>query len=63
MIRASSHMTGKMNARVSIVEFGDYQCPACAAAHPVLKRLARSYADTGKVNFVFRNFPLPRSLY
>ena len=44
-------------AKVTIVEFGDLQCPACGAAHPVVKQVL---ADSeGKVNFVWRHFPLP----
>lgn len=42
---------------VTLVEFGDYQCPACATAHPTVKRLLDKYQ--GKITFVFRNFPLP----
>jgi protein-disulfide isomerase len=41
---------------VQLVEFGDYQCPACAQAHPIVKKLTKEYE--GKVTFVFRNFPL-----
>jgi len=48
---------GSSSAKVTIVEFGDYQCPACGAAHPTLKQVLSEYKD--KVYFVFRNFPLP----
>lgn len=48
---------GTPSAKVTIVEFGDFQCPACGAAHPVLKQIVSDYKD--KVYFVFRNFPLP----
>jgi protein-disulfide isomerase len=60
LIRDSSHMTGKKDAKVSVVEFGDYQCPACAAAAPTLSRLRAEYKDNADVNFVFRHFPLPQ---
>jgi protein-disulfide isomerase len=57
--RDNSHMTGKAGAKVTVVEFGDYQCPACAAAYPILKQvLEQQYAGNPDVNFVFRNFPL-----
>ncbi len=41
---------------VTVVEFGDYQCPACGAAYPELKKIQQDYQ--GKITFVFRNFPL-----
>jgi len=47
---------GKLNAPVTIVMFSDFQCPACGAAHPILKKIAAEYA--GKVRFVVRDFPL-----
>ncbi len=57
LIRSDSHVEGEKNAKVTIVEFGDFQCPACGAAHPVVAQILREYQ--GKVTFVFRNFPLP----
>jgi protein-disulfide isomerase len=47
---------GAVNAPVTIVEFTDFQCPACAAMHPVLDEVLKSYGD--KVRFVVRDFPL-----
>ena len=47
---------GPVNAPVTIVEFTDFQCPACAAMHPVLEEVLKSYGD--KVRFVVRDFPL-----
>lgn len=41
---------------VSLVEYGDFECPACGAYEPILESLQKEYA--GKVLFVFRNFPL-----
>ena len=58
LIRETSHMTGKKEAKVNVVEFADYQCPACASASPTIKRLIDEYKDNGDVNFVFRHFPL-----
>ncbi len=43
------------NAKVTIVEFIDYECEACGAAHPIVKQILEEYK--GKVNFVVRNFP------
>ena len=49
---------GPANAPVTIVEFTDFQCPACAAMHPVIEEVLKSYGD--KVRFVVRDFPLDR---
>ena len=50
---------GAANAPVSIVEFADYQCPACKYFHDgVMPGLQREYIATGKVKFEFRDFPL-----
>jgi protein-disulfide isomerase len=49
---------GPANAPVTIVEFTDFQCPACAAMHPVIEEVLKSYGD--KVRFVVRDFPLNR---
>lgn len=58
LIREGNHMTGSKDAKVNIVEFADYQCPACGAAHPILKRIVDEYKDNPNVNLVFKNFPL-----
>ena len=47
---------GAVNAPVTIIEFTDFQCPACAAMHPVLEEVIKSYGN--KVRFVVRDFPL-----
>ena len=49
---------GPANAPVTIVEFTDFQCPACAAMHPVIEEVLKSYGD--RVRFVVRDFPLDR---
>jgi protein-disulfide isomerase len=59
IIRDDSHMTGSQGAKMTIVEFGDYQCPSCGAAHPILKQILAQYQSNPNFNFVFRNFPLP----
>jgi protein-disulfide isomerase len=47
---------GAAGAAVTVVEFTDFQCPSCAALHPVLERLAAEYGD--RVRFVVRDYPL-----
>lgn len=56
LVRDNSHKIATSSAQVTIVEFGDYQCPACRAVEPVLEQIIKEYS--GKINFVFRNFPL-----
>lgn len=48
--------TGKPDTKTTIVEYGDYQCPHCGHAHPLIKRLLKEHGD--RFRFVFRNFPL-----
>ena len=47
---------GPGDATVTIVEFGDFQCPFCGNLHPIMERVRGIYPDT--VRIVFRNFPL-----
>jgi protein-disulfide isomerase len=47
---------GSPNAPVTVVMFSDFQCPTCAATHPVLQKVLAEYGD--KVRFVVRDFPL-----
>ncbi|MDB4986778.1 MAG: Na+/H+ antiporter NhaA type, partial [Myxococcaceae bacterium] len=47
---------GAPMAKVTIVEFSDFECPHCGAAHPLLSRVLEEF--NGKVNLVFKNFPL-----
>lgn len=45
------------NASATLVEFADFQCPACGQVQPIMDQLVQQYGD--RVQFVFRNFPLP----
>lgn len=58
LANSKSHMTGKLGAKVTVVEFGDYQCPGCGAANPTTMDLIKTYGTNPNFNFVFRNFPL-----
>jgi protein-disulfide isomerase len=55
-VTAQDHIIGAWDAPVTLVEYGDYQCPFCAKAHPTIKRVLSRL--NGGVRFVFRNFPL-----
>jgi protein-disulfide isomerase len=51
--------TGDPNAKLTLIEFSDYQCPFCARhVRETLPLLEQQYITTGKVKYVFRNFPL-----
>lgn len=50
------HIQGNPNAPIELVEYGDYQCPYCGRAHPIVKEIQKQLGD--KLKFVFRNFPL-----
>ncbi|HYP02182.1 MAG TPA: thioredoxin domain-containing protein [Pyrinomonadaceae bacterium] len=49
---------GRADAPVTIEEFGDYQCPPCAAIYPELEKIMADYGD--RVRLVFRHYPLVR---
>ena len=50
------HAQGPADAPVTLVEYGDFECPHCGRAHPILGRVQRRLGD--HLRFVFRNFPL-----
>ncbi|HEX3631661.1 MAG TPA: DsbA family protein [Casimicrobiaceae bacterium] len=52
----SDHSIGPAHASVTLVEYGDFECPNCKQAAPVIKLLLERF--TGRIRFVFRNFPL-----
>jgi len=58
-VRAEDHAQGVATAAVTLVEYGDYQCPYCGAAYPLVKRLQQKFG--GDLRFVFRNFPLTQA--
>src|SRR5437764_4867600 len=50
------HQQGPETAPVTLVEYGDYECPYCGEAYPIVKEIQRRLGD--RLRFVFRNFPL-----
>ncbi len=50
------HIQGSSDARVTLLEFGDYQCPYCGEAYGIVKKVQARFGDD--LRFVFRNFPL-----
>lgn len=55
----SDHIRGSTsnNSPITLVEYGDYECPYTGMAYPIVKELIREF-DNDKIRFVFRNFPL-----
>ncbi len=52
----TSHIIGTGSTGVTLVEYGDYECPYCEAYHPILKQIQAEFND--QIFFQFRNFPL-----
>jgi protein-disulfide isomerase len=53
------HIQGAPDAVVTFLEYGDYQCPYCGAAYPIVKQVQEAMGDW--LRFVFRNFPITTS--
>ena len=52
------HIQGPADAPVTLVEYGDFECPHCGAAYPIVKGIQRSMGED--LRFVYRHFPLTR---
>jgi protein-disulfide isomerase len=55
-VGARDHAQGPADAPVTLVEYGDYECPHCGRAYPIVKEVQRRLGK--KLRFIFRNFPL-----
>jgi protein-disulfide isomerase len=55
-VDAADYAQGPADAPVTLVEYGDYECPHCGAAYPIVQQLQARLG--GDLRFVFRNFPL-----
>ena len=53
------HIRGPADAVVTLVQYGDYECPYCGAAYPIIKEVQAGMGD--RLRFVFRNFPITTS--
>ncbi len=54
--QASSHIDGLKDSKITLVEYGDFQCPACKSYYPLIGQLKQTYGD--RVAFQFRHYPL-----
>jgi protein-disulfide isomerase len=50
------HIQGEESAKATLVEYGDYECPYCGQAYPIVKEVQKRLKN--KLRFVFRNFPI-----
>ena len=55
-VTPDDHMKGAVEAECCLVEYGDYECPSCGAAQPMIRDLQLRFGD--RLSVVFRNFPL-----
>jgi len=55
-VNSNDHVMGDHKAAVELLEYGDYQCPYCGQAYPIIKAVQKKLK--GELRFVFRNFPL-----
>jgi len=55
-VNSTDHIVGPETARVTLVEYGDFECPNCGQAYPAVKLLLKRFEH--RVRFVFRHFPL-----
>src|SRR5262245_17621548 len=53
------HVRGLESAPVTLVEYGDFECPQCGAAHPIVARVIDTFGE--RLRFVFRHFPITSS--
>jgi len=52
----ADHVFGKSGSKVTLIEYGDFQCPGCGTEHTQIKAITEKYKD--QLQFIFRNFPL-----
>src|SRR5438270_10255265 len=55
-VTSADHIQGDERAPIILVEYGDYECPHCGHAYPIVKEVQKHFGK--RLGFVFRNFPL-----
>ncbi len=58
LIRDNNYIIGSRDAKVKVVEFGDFECPACAQSAPAVKQILANYSNNPDVAFVYKHYPL-----
>ena len=55
-VTPADHIRGPENAPVTMVEYGDYECPFCGQSHPIVNSILKHFGDD--LSLVYRHFPL-----
>ena len=55
-VTSADHIQGEADAPLTMVEYGDYECPHCGQAYPIVQEVQKHFGK--RLRFVFRNFPL-----
>lgn len=55
-VSEKDHIRGNPRAQVTLLEYGDYECPHCGRAHPIVEQLRKTFEE--RLAFVYRHFPL-----
>lgn len=58
VVSATDWTKGNAAATITLIEYSDFQCPACKAYHPIVKQVLDEYGE--KARFAYRHFPLPQ---
>ncbi len=61
LVTANTNVKGQATASATLVEFSDFQCPACGAFYPIIKQLELKYKNELKI--AYKHFPLPQHTY
>jgi protein-disulfide isomerase len=60
-VTKNDHIQGGPDAAITLLEYGDYQCPSCSQVLPIIKKLKKHFGS--KLQFAFRNFPLEQHAF
>lgn len=55
-VQPTDHAVGALDAKITVIEYGDFECPSCAGAEPAVRQLLKTHG--AELRFVWRHFPL-----